>query len=391
MFSQVTVNIMNFILLAKLFVVTGSTIATSLLWVSYALPSVFFGSIGAATVDLINRRKILMITNLLQALVVFAYIFTYKDTFFLLYAVVLIYSFLNQFYVPAESSTLPSVVSKTHLPQANSMFLLTQQVALVVGFGLAGIIQKFLGFEGSLILCSVLLFISFISVSFLPDLRPRRKIPNNFEDLMRTFFNHIIEGYRFIKEKKSVLYPLGLLLMIQVALAIVITNLPVIAEQILNVNVDYAGLLVVVPAGVGATLGSILVTRFLKIGWRKKRIIDIGLLILGLSALGIVFGITVTAPVFIALVGLGFVFINIPTFTYLQEVTPLWLRGRVFGNLWFVITIVTIFPVMFSGVISEFFGVKTLLTILSLGVIFILSYSYKKGQRLIEENFNKNE
>ena len=73
--SQVTVNMMNFLLLARLFEATGSSIATSLLWVSYALPTIFFGPIGAGIVDLVSRRKTLIITNFLQALVIFLYIF----------------------------------------------------------------------------------------------------------------------------------------------------------------------------------------------------------------------------------------------------------------------------------------------------------------------------
>ena len=194
MLSQVTVNMMNFLFLARIYTVTGSSIATSLLWISYALPAIFFGPIGAATVDLINRKKILVVTNLLQALTVLAYIFLHKESIFLLYAVVIVYSLLNQFYVPAESATLPSVVSRKKLAHANSLFFLTQQASLITGFGLAGIIQKIIGFNGSLILCSVFLFIAFISVYFLPNLAPIRKIPENFEDLLRTFFDHIIEG-----------------------------------------------------------------------------------------------------------------------------------------------------------------------------------------------------
>ena len=56
--SQVTVNMMNFLLLARLFEATGSSIATSLLWVSYALPTIFFGPIGAGIVDLVSRKNI---------------------------------------------------------------------------------------------------------------------------------------------------------------------------------------------------------------------------------------------------------------------------------------------------------------------------------------------
>ena len=261
--SQVTVNMMNFLLLARIYTLTGSSIATSLLWISYALPTIFFGPIGAATVDLINRRKILMLTNFTQALVIFIFMFFHLESIFLLYAVVVIYSLLNQFYVPAETATLPSVVSKKKLPQANSIFFLTQQIALIIGFGLAGIIEKFLGFNGSLILCSSFLFLAFISVYFLPNIAPVKKIPLNMEDLMRTFFDLIIEGYRFIKNKKTILFPLSLLFIIQVGLTMIITTLPKIAEEIFKVSVSYVGLLVVVPAGIGATIGSIFITKLI--------------------------------------------------------------------------------------------------------------------------------
>ena len=323
MLSQVTVNMMNFLFLARIYTVTGSSIATSLLWISYALPAIFFGPIGAATVDLINRKKILVVTNLLQALTVLAYIFLHKESIFLLYAVVIVYSLLNQFYVPAESATLPSVVSRKKLAHANSLFFLTQQASLITGFGLAGIIQKIIGFNGSLILCSVFLFIAFISVYFLPNLAPISKIPENFEDLLRTFFDHIIEGYRFIKNKKTVLYPLSLLFLIQVSLTMIIINLPIIAGEILKVSISYVGLLVVVPAGVGAILGSIYVNRLIKNGWRKKKIIDISLLVIVISVFTISLGLSyvpsvirfITGPILVTLVGVGFVGVNIPTLT----------------------------------------------------------------------------
>ncbi len=386
-FSQITLNMMNFLLLARLYQATGSSIATSLLWVSYALPTIFFGPIGASVADLTSRRKTLMITNFLQALVIFIFIFTHTYSLFLLFAVIIIYSFLNQFYVPAEMASLPSIVPESKLAKANSMFFLTQQLSLIIGFGAAGLVENWIGFNGALILCSSLLFIAFISVSLLPKLNPAVKVPKNWEDLIKVFFEHILEGYRFIKKMKSVLYPLGLLFVIQVGLTIVTANLPVIASEILKVPTNLAGLYIVVPAGIGATIGTVLINKLVKNKWRKKLMIEIGLGLLGLSVLGLVYGNLYIAPLFVVLVGVGFITVNIPTLTFLQEVTPEWLRGRVFGNLFFLITISTIFPVIFSGVISEFFGVKTLLTILALGVILILAFSVRKGQKLIQENF----
>lgn len=395
--SQISVNMMNFLLLTRLFTVTGSTIATSLLWVAFALPAIFFGPIGAASVDLVSKRKMLMITNLLQAVTVFMYIFTHQQSVFLLYAVVVLYSLLNQFYVPAESASLPSVVNKKYFAQANSLFFITQQAALVVGFGLAGVVLNVLGFSGSLIACSLFLFLAFLATAFLPEMKSKIGIPESFEKIIIAFFKSIYEGYEFIKGKKSILYPLFFLLGLQVALAMIVVNLPVIATQILGVSVSFAGLLVVVPAGLGATIGSIFTSKYLKNGIRKRIVIEYSLAGLGLSILALIFLISYL-PIFIRLIaeiffvffaGFGFVGTNIPTLTHLQEVTPEWLRGRVFGNLGFLVTIATVFPVIFSGVITDFFGVRTLFALMGLSVFAAFVYLKKNGQNLVSENFSK--
>lgn len=393
--SQLTVNIMNFLLLTQLFTVTGSTIATSLLWIAYALPAIFFGPIGAASVDLVSRRKMLMITNLLQALTVGVFIFIHQASIFIFYFVVVLYSLFNQFYVPAESSSLPSVVPKNYFAYANSLFFITQQGSLVLGFATAGILLNFLGFTGSLILCSVFLFIAFISTAFLPEMKPEKAVPEAFDQLLITFFKSIYEGYEFIKDHKAILLPLLLLMGMQVSLAVIVVNLPLIATQILNVSVNYAGLLVVAPAGIGAVIGSAIIPRNLGKKWRKKRVIEVSSAILSFGIFLTVFLVpllptmfrVIFEPLFVVLIGLGFIGVMIPTLTYLQESTPEWLRGRVFGNLWFLVTIATIFPVLFSGVITQFFGVKTLLVLLMLATMFVFYYSRRHGQKLINENF----
>lgn len=393
--SQVTINIMNFLLLAKIYSVTHSSIAVSLLWVAYALPSVVFGPIGAATVDLVSRRKLLMITNLLQAIVIFLTLFVNTEMIFVLYAVVLIYSILNQFYVPSESSYLPSTVPLSDLPQANSIFFITSQASLILGFGFAGIIQKLIGFNGALIMCSLFLFLAFVSTSFLPEVSNGRKMPEEFEKALKTFFGSIIEGYEFIRENKSVLYPLLMLLGLQASLAIIVVSLPVIAAKILNISVNYSGVSIVVPAGIGAILGSIYVPRLIKQGYRKKKLIEYSLIAVIFSIIALSFGIPYLpliyrvsiTPLLIILAGFGFVGINIPTLTFLQSATPLWLRGRVFGNLYFLVTIVTIFPVLFSGAITEIFGIRAMLTLLAFGAGAVLIYSKRNGDLMIKEEF----
>ncbi len=393
--SQVTVNMMNFILLSKIYSTTGSSIATSLLWVTYALPSIFFGPIGAASVDLINKRKMLMITNLLQAVAVFGFLLFHEQSLFLLYFVVLTYSFFNQFYVPAESASLVIVVDKKHLASANSLFFITQQAALLFGFGLGGVIERLVGFKGSLALCAIFLFVAFLSVSFLTDIKEKNKIPESFEKLIIKFFASMVEGYEFIKSHKGILYPLVLLLILQIYLAVIFTNLPIIGEQILKIGVNYTGLFIVIPAGIGAFIGSIIVPKMLKLKFRKKRIIEFGLLASSIGMLALSLGVSyvplvarlITVFVLVVAVGVGFIMASIPTLTYLQEVTPADIRGRVFGNLWFLVTICTLFPVIFSGFLAEFLGVKFILFIIAVGSLGIFIYMSQKGHDLIKNNF----
>lgn len=390
--SQLTINVMNFLLLVKLFNYTGSTIATSFLWVAYALPAILIGPFAAALVDMMDRRKMLMITNLLQALTIFLYAFLHERKVFLLYGVVLSYSFLNQFYVPAESASLPSLVKKGVLPHANGLFFLTQQVALVLGFGLAGVLNHFLGFKKSLFLAAFFLFMAFVSVSFLPKMETEEKIPRKLEDALVKFFVRIMEGYRFIKDRKEILVPFLLLMGLQIALAIIVVNVPAFATTIFNVSVDTAGVLIVVPAGVGAGLAALFVPRLLKSGWRKKKAIEVFLMLLILTLLSFVFvtpeleGMVkyIVGVVIIITSGVSFVGITIPAQTYLQEATPGGLRGRVFGNFWFLVTVATIFPVIFSGAITEVFGVKLMLFILGVFAVAALFFSKKYGQAIID-------
>jgi MFS family permease len=128
---------------------------------------------------------------------------------------------------------------------------------------------------------------------------------------------------------------------------------------------------------------------------RKKKLIEICLGILAFSLAGIIFLVpylptglrVIVNPLLVVLAGLGFVGINMPTLTFLQEVTPLELRGRVFGNMWFLVTVITIFPVLFSGVITEFFGVRTLLTLMAVGIAVVFYLIRKKGNTWIQNSY----
>ena len=391
MFSQLTINIMNFVFLIRLFEVTGSAISTSLLWVAYALPAILAGPFASGIVDLVDRRKMLIITNLLQSLTIFLYALASKSNIFLIYEVVFIYSLINQFYVPSEASTLPSVLPKDKLAQGNSLFFITQQGSIVLGFAVAGLLNGFLGFQNTLFLCSFFLFIAFVSTMFLPQLRAKNKISEKFETAFFGFFKHIVDGYSFIKGERKVLSPFLLLIGFQVALQVAIVQVPGIAKDILHIPLNTAGIFILVPAGLGAILGALIMPKLLRIRFRKKQVIDYSLLTIGITLLAMTFIFpfftywirVVLSFLSVLLMGLSFVGILVPSQTFLQEGTPPELRGRVFGNFWFLVTVASVVPVIFSGSIAEILGIRTLLLILSLFVFAIFAISKRFGDNFL--------
>jgi len=232
------------------------------------------------------------------------------------------------------------------------------------------------------------MFMAFLSVLFIKGLNDPNKPSSAFEVNIMDFFARIYEGYTFIKNNRRILLPFILLLSLQSGLAVIMVSVPVIADSILKVDVNLAGLLVVVLAAIGAVIGAGVIPNLIRKGSRKKTIIENAVLMLGLALLLLSLGqqgnVTtfkiVIALLNIVLVGFAFVGILIPSQTFLQEETPGGMRGRVFGNFWFIVTVVNIVPVIFSGAIVELLGIRTLLIIM--GLIALIGYYVVKTNKI---------
>jgi len=281
--SQITIQVMNFTLLIKLFSETNSPLATSFLWVFYALPVVLIGPIASTSVDLLDRKKVLIYSNLFQSFTILLFALYNFPSVFLIYGVVLIYSFFNQFYVPAELAALPSLVRKDDLPAANGLFLIMQQASILVGFSIAGILNSTIGFTNTLYIGALLLFIAFISVNFLPDMKVQKLVGGKYEKAFIGFFKRIFEGYKFIKSNRMIVAPLLLLIILNISLAVIVVNMPVIAKEVLRIRLEIAGAMLVIPSAIGAGIAAIRIPKYLKRKVRKVSIIEKSLTILTIS------------------------------------------------------------------------------------------------------------
>ena len=373
------INIVNYILLLQLYKNTNSTLAASFLWIAFSLPVLLVGPFASTIVDLVNRKKLLTITTLLQCLTILLFLLP-GQRYFLIYAIMFIYSLFSQFYGPSESATLPIIVSKEDIAEATGIFLFTGQVGRLLGFGIAGFLAIFIGFHPTLIACSMLLGIAFLSVLSLPIIHIKK--PINVEQDLSHFFGKVVEGYQYIKNNRYVLQPLLLSSGSEITMLIIAITIPALAKEIINIPPEDAALYVIIPAMFGAMTGIFSFSRLLRRGVRKIVLIKQALLGLVISffVIGVVLErIPMTArlillPVIAFVAGMSFTGIQVPSQTYLQETTPKDMLGRLWGNLWFMMTIITIIPMFLSATLTEFLGVHTLFIILGFGIFAVYLY-----------------
>ncbi|MEP7284253.1 MAG: MFS transporter [Chloroflexota bacterium] len=101
------------------FKLTGSTLATSAMFVAGVLPGLLFGSIAGVFVDRWDRKRTMIITNLLQAGVLLPLLTVHSiDQVWIVYVVLFTTSTISQFFTPAESALLPLLVDEKDLASA---------------------------------------------------------------------------------------------------------------------------------------------------------------------------------------------------------------------------------------------------------------------------------
>lgn len=377
-FSQVTINVVNFAIILRIFEATRSTVAISLVWVFYAVPAILLGPFSGTIVDLFPKRRVLMVTTITEAVIILCYLLV-KQQIWPIYSVIFMYSLVNQLYIPAEASTLPWTVEKRLLPAANSLFLFTLYGSFLLGFGLAGPLVRFVGQELPFIIASFSLFLASLLVSRLPDERKEKK-PKDIQAI----WDQAKEGYSFIREHKTVLFPLLLLVFTQVGISILVVLAPSFVTGFLGVDLRDAGPLFVFPLGFGAILWAYGVNRLLLKGVRKKKLISFGLGLAGilLLILALLLPLLETFRALAAasvsfMLGVSVVSLLIPVQTLIQESTPEEFRGRVFGVLGFAITLASILPVLLTATIADIIGVNYVLAIIAFLTLSVAFYSAK--------------
>ena len=131
------------------YTLTHSALATGAMFMAAALPRMLLASVAGVFVDRWNRQRTMIVFDLLLAAGLVPLLFVHsKDTLWLVYVVAVVEGILAQFYTPAESAILPTLVTKDQLISANSLNALNKNLARLVGPALGGFVVGVGGLRG---------------------------------------------------------------------------------------------------------------------------------------------------------------------------------------------------------------------------------------------------
>jgi MFS family permease len=386
-----------------------SSTQLSLAILTLIIPSVVFGVLAGVYVDRWDKRTVLIATNVIRGCIAFGYAgfdLVGSLPLSLLLLINFVFSTVGQFFAPAETAMIPTVVPRQRLLQANSLFHLTFTASQLVGLVVLGpLLAKIGDVDGLFVSMATAIVLCGALVWPLPSSQGAHdpSVPASEEEAIRGVWDDVRVIWHFVVRDRVVAltmvqWTIGAILGLVVA-----TLVPGFAERLLHVRAEDA-VFVMAPAGIGMVAGTALLNRWGE-RFEKHFLTNVGLftvaaclaltgglafvssLILGanpaagepcascieLPALGRV-SVIVPAIMGLALVaGFGFVAIMVPAQTFLQERAPVDLRGRVFAVQLMLSNFASIVPLLLLGGLADLIGVDD--TLMLIGVLIAVAGS----------------
>ncbi len=328
-----------------------------------AQESAFFlaSPIGGALADRMDRRKLMIVCDLVRAVVCVAFLFVGPETIWLAYVLLPVLATFAAPFDPALSAATPNVVDPQDLPAANALNGSLWGTMLAVGAGLGGLISAVFGADtaflvdaGSFLVSAALL--SSIRRSFSESREETTEHPGIVEATQET--------WRFARRDHRVLSLLAVKFGFGAAAGL-LALIPVMAIDVFESGNIGFGILMAA-RGVGALIGPFLGHRIAGPGHRRLfPAIGLSLAVFGLGymAMGQASSLAIAAVMIgVAHLGGGSQWM-LSTFG-LQVLVPDHIRGRIFGFDYMLITLSLSVSALIASVVADQIGAPITVTIL---------------------------
>jgi MFS family permease len=397
--TQVGGNMVIYGLTLIITVAYHSSSAVGALLLSFLIPAIVFSAMAGVFVDRVDKRLMLVVTNIFRGLLFLAIVFV-GNNLLMLYLLMVLVSTVTTFFGPAEASMIPALVPKNQLLAANGLFTLTQNVAFALGFALFGpFLVAVVNAQILIIIVAALYFVAAVFCWTLPSSPPpgsdtvdAGQTVADAERAVETMFGQFVEGIAYIRDHRNVGWSLSYLGITGALVGILGTLGPGFAANTIGLGEkDFA--LIVLPLGLGIVMGILALNAYGRYLPRRRTIeggmIGMGILLgvlacaspistfledraasSGVAEASRIVSLLSLAQGIAFLVGAAYVVVAISAQTQLQEELPEDVRGRVFGVLNMLVSIASLAPIIIVAPVADLVGREPV--ILVVGVIVAL-------------------
>lgn len=370
----------NFTAIAQLVLVnqiTGSTLALAAMAIALTLPKLLFGVVAGVFVDRLDRRKLMLLVDVLRALIVLPMALVHSpDQIWIFYVCGFITSAVATLFDPAKNALLPTLVAEQDLMRANAFSQGTMMVAMLIGPLLAGFILEATTPSVAFVVDGISFAISALFIARL--VAPHTVRAGQGKATPRAVLAEATEGLRALLGTRAVLAVA--LVFAVVMLGVGAINVLSIAYLARNFGVGAGGFGMLQTAqGIGMIAGSVVAGQWLATA-RPARVISGGVIIVGLCLIGLAF-----APIYPVVLALGLVIgsaiapVEAVASTLQQTSVPDAQRGRVSAGMQTVIVTANLISMSLAGVAGAVLGVTNVFII---GGLIVMSAAIVAGSML---------
>ncbi|MDQ6907161.1 MAG: MFS transporter [Chloroflexota bacterium] len=160
----------------QVYALTHSSLAVGMIGLTIAVPLIGLGLLGGSIADAFDRRRLVLITTTLLAVV--SLLFALQALLdlrqlWLLYVLIAVQSCLSAIDQPARRTFIPRLLPPDRIPAATALSFLSFHVSNTVGPLVAGTIIAAAGLQTAYVVDAVSFFFSFYGVMRLPAMPPQ--------------------------------------------------------------------------------------------------------------------------------------------------------------------------------------------------------------------------
>jgi len=383
-FLQVGFNVCNYTVLLILADRTHSPFVQAQFFAALTLPAFIFGLIAGPIVDMVNRKRLMLISDILLAFLFLIYAFA-GSNLIIFGIIAFLTSSAARFFIPAQAATIPLIVGKETLRFANALFLFTLMGSVILGYSIASpIIEIFggLGSNGELapfLLSSVFVVSGFILLLGFKDIKGiKPELPQG--TIFKKTFLLLWQTVREVRSNQKVSLPILLLIFVELNVGILSVVFLEYVRRFLQLPLTSVTVVLILPLVFGLIFGLTMLRKIQeKYGYRisiYSAFLGIGVLffILGVlpffgkGSFGILF-IRIFTSVAAFITGVLVLVISVQSRNLLQTSANISMQGRIFSFLDIMIAITTPIPVLLIGFFADKISLPGTFIFIGLGTI----------------------